>query len=447
MWWTQHQYVLWFAIDCLPILSLFHDLKPFTEPYILLPDPLCFLSKKQVPKGVPTAGSQTKRPSRNILPTPEQLRETLDQIGSQLSVLKRQDWYKVGLAQLVDAGLSNSNGMYQHEIFQYAYPDHEWIPWLFPKVPKQFWQDPANQFKCMEWLFKELNFKSMEDWYKITLQDFKRNGAAFLVNVHQGSFINLLQSVYPKHDWKPWKFDIVPRGFWSSSQHRRNFVDDFARTIGVSNLDQWYSLTSDRFKQTKLASMLTVTKLSLPHAIMDVYPEHEWEPWRFNRLPGSWWESKEHRRQYFDFLVTTLELESPIKLLRLPVEKVHQNYGGSLLYAMYRNSMTRVVVDLYPEIDWAQHGVATADLVAPVARHLRNKFPERRKQKLEAVGERLGVKDDLSAWYSITKDVFIAQGGGSILKYYRNSLQLALQQLYPDHGWQASRFVRASRIT
>jgi hypothetical protein len=50
------------------------------------------------------------------------------------------------------------------------YPEHEWIPWKFAKVPKNFWDSKENQRKFLQYTFTELGLKDMEDWYKVSRQ-------------------------------------------------------------------------------------------------------------------------------------------------------------------------------------------------------------------------------------------------------------------------------------
>src|SRR4051812_43252618 len=56
------------------------------------------------------------------------------------------------------------------------FPEHEWIPWKFDRTQKGFWENAENRQKFLDWLFKELRFKSMEDWYHISVSDFHNNG-------------------------------------------------------------------------------------------------------------------------------------------------------------------------------------------------------------------------------------------------------------------------------
>jgi hypothetical protein len=50
------------------------------------------------------------------------------------------------------------------------YPDYDWLPWKFDDCPLQFWTDPKNQKKFIDWAAVELNIKTTSDWYNVSIQ-------------------------------------------------------------------------------------------------------------------------------------------------------------------------------------------------------------------------------------------------------------------------------------
>ena len=63
----------------------------------------------------------------------------------------------------------------------------------------------------MDNLFKKLKFQNLDDWYNISAKDLIHNGAATLLSIYQQSPSKLFISIYPEHNWKPWKFGNVPK--------------------------------------------------------------------------------------------------------------------------------------------------------------------------------------------------------------------------------------------
>lgn len=404
------------------------------------------ISQSKPRRGRPNK-SGLQREAPHAPPLPADLRKYLESIRGKLGIHKLADWYPIELSTLASAGLHNLFGLSQFDLFKRAYPEHEWHPWLFNKVPVSFWRDGSNQRQFLDWAYKKLGYSSMNGWYHLTSDEIKKLGGGHLQNTYGGSVTHLLQTVYPEHPWQTWKFDIVPRGFWKSRDNQKAFIADYEKEHGITDLGQWYSFSSELTKKTRLASMLNVLKMDLPRFIMGIHSDHAWEPWRFTRLPGSWWESREHRREYFDYLSGVLSLPSPSLLLNVSIDEVHQNFGGTLLYTHYGNSLLRAAIDLYPEVSWRELGVVGDQLLTPLSRKSFNKSISMRKEKIAHIGYKLGVDaSNLDAWYTIRREDFMANGGAALLKYHRNSLQLALQEAYPEHNWQPDMFSRKSGL-
>ena len=51
-----------------------------------------------------------------------------------------------------------------------VYPDYNWLPWKFSATPKNYWSEPENQRKFIEWAGKQLKIKDMSDWYTKTYE-------------------------------------------------------------------------------------------------------------------------------------------------------------------------------------------------------------------------------------------------------------------------------------
>jgi hypothetical protein len=55
-----------------------------------------------------------------------------------------------------------------------VFPEHEWCEWKFERIRRGFWNDVENHKKYMDWAGRELNVKSLDDWYSITPENFGR---------------------------------------------------------------------------------------------------------------------------------------------------------------------------------------------------------------------------------------------------------------------------------
>ena len=98
------------------------------------------------------------------------------------------------------------------QIITSIYPEYEWIPWLFDKVPRNYWENDENVKKYLNWFQNKLKFKNLDDWYMITNYHFIENGGSRLLNIY-GNLQKLLEKFYPNHKWEWNKLKIKSQNF------------------------------------------------------------------------------------------------------------------------------------------------------------------------------------------------------------------------------------------
>jgi hypothetical protein len=86
------------------------------------------------------------------------------------------------------------------EAVQDCFPEYDWTPWLFARVPKGFWDLPANRRSYLSWLGNELGFRRPEDWYRIQTRDIECHHGSGLLTEYS-SLYNLMQEFLPQLDW------------------------------------------------------------------------------------------------------------------------------------------------------------------------------------------------------------------------------------------------------
>ena len=81
-------------------------------------------------------------------------------------------------------------------------PEYDWKPWLFRRIPSNYWQNPANRRRYLVWLGKELGFRLPHDWYRLSPQDVVRTGGGLLLKgVCRNRLESLLRERYPNYRW------------------------------------------------------------------------------------------------------------------------------------------------------------------------------------------------------------------------------------------------------
>jgi hypothetical protein len=153
---------------------------------------------------------------------------------------------------------------------------------------REVWSlDRRRQF--LDEVMKEHNMVKLEDWYSFdfNLLSRKAPGMSFLRYHYGGSPAEALKDIYSDHSWQPWRFASVPRGFWSAHENRRAYLESKAQELGLKDLFGWYKvqIIPGLIKD----SLLREHGPSLPHLLMNSFPEHPWKAWEFDSVPKTWW--------------------------------------------------------------------------------------------------------------------------------------------------------------
>jgi hypothetical protein len=112
------------------------------------------------------------------------------------------------------------------------------------KFPLHHWDDINNQRKFIESAAKQLNLKSINDWYNISHQQLCDVGGRVLLSKYNFSRSSLLSTLFPQQEWLPWKFSKPARNFWDDIKNQRKFMDWAGKTLlNVNEMSDWYKVT------------------------------------------------------------------------------------------------------------------------------------------------------------------------------------------------------------
>lgn len=154
------------------------------------------------------------------------------------------DWYRVTLQDIQKNGggglLQNYYGDSPSKALQTVYHEHEWMLWRFDTVPLGYWEKLENQKEFFEWLQKELGYRNMNDWYKLSVGELNKNGGGTLLShYYGGSLSKALQTVYPEHNWIQSSFHHLN---WNLPS-QRTFFELLGKQLGHKCLDDWLNIT------------------------------------------------------------------------------------------------------------------------------------------------------------------------------------------------------------
>lgn len=107
--------------------------------------------------------------------------------------------------------------------------------------------------------------------------------------------------IFPDHQWDPWKFAVIPDGFFHSTENARRFFEHLLEEKGVNKTDL-HELYHFTYRDVRYAGGGTLLKLhgSLFNAIKAAFPEKRWDPEHFSSAPRKSWQSAAMRKQVFE---------------------------------------------------------------------------------------------------------------------------------------------------
>jgi hypothetical protein len=206
-------------------------------------------------------------------------------LGEQLGYTTIEDWYQIKQKYFSNnyghGLLSKYNGS-PYQLLTSLYPEHNWLFWKFTVAPNSSWENKENQLQYMNWLGEQLGYTTIEDWYKITKNDFEKNYGCRLCQIYNSSPYQLLKSMYPEYEWLFWKFGQAPQNSWDSKENQLKYMNRLSNTLGYTTTEDWYKITVDDFRRNFGGAFIMNKYNSSPYQLLSsIYPNFEWERSKF----------------------------------------------------------------------------------------------------------------------------------------------------------------------
>lgn len=161
-------------------------------------------------------------------------------------------------------------------------------------------------------------------------------------------------------------------------------------------------------------------------------------PWIHGRVPDGYWDLRENRLYYLDWLGNRLGFQKPEDWYGVHRSDFLKNHGGGLFRICYDSSPYNAMKDYRPDFDWKPwlFGGAPCGFWHDV---------ENRRTYMRWLGEKQGFTkpDD---WYHASRTHFFENHGAGLLNnQYDGQVQKAVRELFPDHPWLEWLFANVSR--
>lgn len=262
-------------------------------------------------------------------------------------------WY--GMTQ-DDVYALNGSGLMAHfdcsvqRLISAVYPEHDWKPWRFVQVPKDFWSSKKNRVAYMAWLENQLGYKRPEDWYKVSKLDFINNQGGSLMQ-YGFKTVELIRELNPKRDWHPWMFKQVYQGYWKTKSHRLEYLKWLGSMLGYRSESDWLQIKrqdfSKHFGGTLFADYYAKNPLRV---VTELFPKCSFKPWQFHQVPFGFWDDTKNCRSFLNWLGKRLGFKKRSDWYRVRRTDFKENFGSGFIKRF--KSPLFALKAAYPKYNW-----------------------------------------------------------------------------------------------
>ena len=256
------------------------------------------------------------------------------------------------------------------------------------KLPDGYWHDKTNARRCMELLKSKMNWTTDEEWYKLDLATLQMYCGG-LSHIYNDSPQRLLKAIYPEIEFLPWKFTRSGKNYWGvggsfvstnvNKEHAKFFLEWLVKNRGmdITNYENYYKITGKLITDAGGYGLLKYTKESVIDLLQIVFPEYEWLPWRFVKIPNSFhWEDIQHCKLWCEWVYEQNNFTSMEDWYKASVDFIFANCGRGLIWRYSGARIYNMLKTIYPEIQWEKSKFACHKTEAIVLKFLSPFIPD-----------------------------------------------------------------------
>uniref|UniRef100_A0A6B2L4U2 Uncharacterized protein n=1 Tax=Arcella intermedia TaxID=1963864 RepID=A0A6B2L4U2_9EUKA len=202
----------------------------------------------------------------------------LTQLGLDLMIKNISDWYNANSQTFLEEcpSLLKKFNYSMITLITSQLPQFVFQPWLFKNAPRYFWQSESNQLSFLDWVCTRERYTQFSDCYICTSKKMLSYGGDGLLDKYNGSFMSVLQALYPMFTWMPWKFSKSPFLFTEKQANKWRLIKFCSEKLKISDWNDWYRIS--RGQLLKLGVFHVIRKLGgLEDLLKEFFPYHPWD--------------------------------------------------------------------------------------------------------------------------------------------------------------------------
>jgi len=255
---------------------------------------------------------------------------------------------------------------------------------------------------------------------------------------YHSSVVKALEDLFPDIGFDKAKFIAAQNpNPWRHSSNRRAFFEEYAKRSGFDPLvpDNWYSVKLETISALPNGtSVLYFYGGSLVKALVNLFPELEWDEIRFESLPKHYWTDFKNRRLFFEKLAKSCGFEPLVagNWYKIPKELIAAEKGGGTLIVLYNGSIYRALRHLFPEMKLEEEKFSRKQMTSKGTVQ---------RQLLEKVAHSMGFDPLIPQnWYSAKSSTVVTKKDArNLLRHHHRDYRKAVATLFTDIGVDATK--------
>eukprot|EP01114_Cavostelium_apophysatum_P006341 TRINITY_DN1760_c0_g1_i4.p1 TRINITY_DN1760_c0_g1~~TRINITY_DN1760_c0_g1_i4.p1 ORF type:complete len:435 (+),score=98.75 TRINITY_DN1760_c0_g1_i4:205-1509(+) len=158
-----------------------------------------------------------------------------------------------------------------------------------------------------------------------------------------------VMQIYPDHEWNEWKFQKIPAKFWSDRENQMRYFNWLSKELKVTKLEDWYKVKVEDISKAK-SLIDNCYGGSLAAWLSSLFPDYEWQEWKFSKVPVGFWDSEANVRRFLDWASKELRLKDLDDWNMVLYSQVADIGGADLLKK--HNGLPNLLAKFFPEKSW-----------------------------------------------------------------------------------------------
>tara|TARA_B100000886_G_scaffold336609_1_gene295718 strand:+ start:719 stop:1219 length:501 start_codon:yes stop_codon:yes gene_type:complete len=127
------------------------------------------------------------------------------------------------------------------------------------------------------------------------------------------------------------------------------------KKLSFQSEEDWYGLSTNHFYEHNGSALLaTYYKGSKINCVKELFPNYDWHEWLFGLTSMGFWEKKENRHEYMNWLGTIYQFKCKTDWYKISNKHFENLPKGESFLIYYNYSPITAVKDFIPDFDWKE---------------------------------------------------------------------------------------------